>query len=59
MIADTTFLIHFAQEGLAARRGPARTFFAQQRSNIIRTSIVSVAVASIAFGSSGRRMGLL
>ena len=27
MIADTTFLIHFFDEGRAGRRGPARTFF--------------------------------
>jgi predicted nucleic acid-binding protein len=52
MIADTTFLIHFASEGFAGRRGRARTFFAQQRSNLIRTSIISVGEASVGFPTS-------
>lgn len=52
MIADTTFLVHFANEGRAGRPGPARTFFAQNRTALIRTSIISVAEISVMFRTS-------
>jgi hypothetical protein len=52
MIADTTFLIHFVNEGLAGRRGPARNFFAQHRSEIIRTTIISLGVVATGFETS-------
>ncbi|HEV7924840.1 MAG TPA: type II toxin-antitoxin system VapC family toxin [Verrucomicrobiae bacterium] len=52
MIADTTFLIHFAQEGEQGRRGPARTFLAQQRRANIRTSIISLAEVAAGFENS-------
>ena len=52
MIADTTFLIHFANEGTQGRRGPARTFLAQQRREIIRTSIISLAEVAAGFKNS-------
>ena len=42
MIADTTFLIHFFNEGRAGRRGPARTFFAENRTEAVRTTIISL-----------------
>jgi hypothetical protein len=38
MIADTTFLIRFHQEGRTGRGGPARMFFADHRREVIRTS---------------------
>jgi predicted nucleic acid-binding protein len=52
VIADTTFLIHFAQEGAQRRRGPARTFLAQQRKANIRTSIISLAEIAAGFENS-------
>jgi len=52
VIADTTFLIHFAQEGAQGRRGPARAFLAQQRRANIRTSIISLAEVAAGFESS-------
>jgi predicted nucleic acid-binding protein len=52
MIADTTFLIHFVNEGLVGRRGPARTFFAEHRSDVIRTSIISLGEVSPGFETS-------
>jgi predicted nucleic acid-binding protein len=52
VIADTTFLIHFAQEGAQGRRGPARTFLAQQRKANIRTSIISLAEIAAGFENS-------
>ena len=52
MIADTTFLIHFSQECMAERRGPARSFFATHRSAVIRTSIISLGEVSIGFETS-------
>jgi predicted nucleic acid-binding protein len=52
VIADTTFLIHFYREGDAGRRGPARTFFGQNRAEVIRTSIVSLAEIASGFPAS-------
>jgi predicted nucleic acid-binding protein len=52
MIADTTFLIHFAKEGAEGRRGPARTFLAQHRKENIRTSIISMAEVAAGFENS-------
>jgi predicted nucleic acid-binding protein len=52
MIADTTFLIQFANEGILRRSGPARMFFARNRREAIRTSIISVAEAAAGFDSS-------
>jgi predicted nucleic acid-binding protein len=52
MIADTTFLIHFLREGLSQRRGPAREFFSQHRSELIRTSIISLSEVAVSFRKS-------
>jgi len=52
MIADTTFLIQFANEGLEERRGPARMFFAAHRKEIIRTCIVSLGEVAVGFQTS-------
>ena len=52
MIADTTFLIHFLREERAGMPGPARAFFAQNRRQIIRTSIVSLAEVAVSFPNS-------
>lgn len=52
MIADTTFLIDFFQEGRAGRRGPARTFFAQRRTDVVRTSIISLGEIAPSFRTS-------
>ena len=52
MIADTTFLIEFANEAAQGRRGPARTFLARHRREIIRTSIISMAEVAAGFDNS-------
>jgi predicted nucleic acid-binding protein len=52
MIADTTFLIHFLNEGRAGRRGPARTFFAESRREATRTTIISVGEIAPSFAAS-------
>ncbi len=52
MIADTTFLIHFVNEGALGRRGPARAFLAHHRREIIRTSIISMAEVAAGFENS-------
>jgi predicted nucleic acid-binding protein len=52
MIADTTFLIQFANEGLAGRAGPARSFLANHRRESIRTCIVSLGEAAAGFETS-------
>lgn len=49
MIADTTFLIRWAEERTARRRGPARNFMARHRSEIVRTTIISLAEAAFSF----------
>lgn len=54
MIADTTFLIHYLQEGRASRMGSARTFFARHRTEPIRTSIISLAEIAVTFPTSMR-----
>jgi predicted nucleic acid-binding protein len=52
MIADTTFLIHFLQEGAQGRNGPTRLFLARHRREIIRTSIISLAEVAVGFTNS-------
>ena len=52
MIADTTFLIHFFNEGRTGRRGPARTFFAQNRMEATRTTIISLGEIAPSFEAS-------
>jgi predicted nucleic acid-binding protein len=52
MIADTTFLIEFANEETQGRRGRARTFLAQHRGENIRTSIISLAEVAAGFQNS-------
>ena len=52
MIADTTFLIHLLREQRAGLHGPARVFFARNRTQIIRTSIVSLAEVAVSFPDS-------
>jgi predicted nucleic acid-binding protein len=52
VIADTTFLIHFFNEGRAGRRGPARTFFAENRTEAVRTTIISLGEIALPFATS-------
>jgi hypothetical protein len=52
MIADTTFLTHFLEEGLTGRMGPARTFFARHRGQLIRTAIICIAEVAVIFPTS-------
>jgi len=52
MIADTTFLIQFVNEGAQGRRGPARSFLARHRMENIRTSIISLAEVAGGFKNS-------
>jgi predicted nucleic acid-binding protein len=52
MIADTTFLIDYLREGLAEQRGPARIFFAENRNQLIRTSVISLAEVAVSFPTS-------
>ncbi len=52
MIADTTFLIHFLQEGTQGRNGPARIFLARHRREAVRTSIISLAEVAVGFPKS-------
>jgi predicted nucleic acid-binding protein len=52
MIADTIFLIHFAREQAEGRSGPARSFLARHRREIIRTSIISLAEVAAGFQNS-------
>ena len=52
MIADTTFLIQFLREGMAGTPGPARAFFAGHRTEIIRTSAISLGEIAVAFPTS-------
>jgi hypothetical protein len=52
MIADTTFLTHFLEEGQASRMGPARAFFARHRGELIRTAIICIAEVAVIFPSS-------
>lgn len=54
MIADTTFLIHFYREGSVGQRGPARMFFAENRTMVIRTSIISLAEIAPSFDHSAK-----
>jgi predicted nucleic acid-binding protein len=48
---DTTFPSHWMLERGA---GPARTFFAQHRREIIRTSIISLAEIAVSFPTSSQ-----
>jgi predicted nucleic acid-binding protein len=52
MIADTTFLTHFLEEGQAGLIGPARTFFARHRRELIRTAITCLAEVAVIFPTS-------
>jgi predicted nucleic acid-binding protein len=52
MIADTTFLIQFVNEGAQGQRGPARMFLARHRRETIRTSVISIAEAAVGFENS-------
>ena len=53
MIADTTFLIHFMQEGRAAQHGPARQFFARHRRGaLVRTCIINLGEVAVSFQTS-------
>jgi predicted nucleic acid-binding protein len=52
MIADTTFLSDFLKEFRARSIGPARAFFAEDRSRSIRTTIISVTELAVMFPHS-------
>jgi predicted nucleic acid-binding protein len=52
MIADTTFLIDWSEEMRSRRIGRARTFIAQRRPDVVRTTIVSLAEVAAGFASS-------
>ena len=52
MIADTTFLTHFLDEGRAGRTGAARGFFAQHRTEVVRTTIICIAEVAVTFPNS-------
>jgi len=52
VIADTTFLVHFFNEGRAGRRGPARTFFAENRTEAVRTNVISLGEIAPSFEAS-------
>jgi predicted nucleic acid-binding protein len=52
MIADTTFLIHWSREKQAHRIGPALTFSAAQRRQVVRTSVISLAEVAVSFPDS-------
>ncbi len=49
MIADTTFLIHWAQEKRDQRIGAARAFMARHHPQVMRTTIISLAEAAFSF----------
>ena len=53
MIADTSFLIHLMRERDEGRRGPALSFLAAQRGQVVRTCIVSIAEIAVGFRRSG------
>lgn len=52
MIADTTFLIQFADEEVAGLSGPARVFFAHHRRELVRKCIISMAEVATGFETS-------
>ncbi len=52
MIADTTILIHFFNEGRTGSRGPARTFFVENRKEATRTTIISLGEIAPSFATS-------
>jgi predicted nucleic acid-binding protein len=52
MIADTTFLSDFLKEFRKEKIGPARTFFSENRSKQLRTTVISVAELAILFSNS-------
>jgi predicted nucleic acid-binding protein len=52
MIADTTFLVHLLQEDQTRRAGPARAFLARHRSEVIRTTIISMGEIAVIFPNS-------
>jgi predicted nucleic acid-binding protein len=52
MIADTTFLSDWLRERRPRTVGPARTFLARHRAQVIRTSIISLAEIAVSFPTS-------
>src|SRR5437764_3922851 len=54
MIADTTFLVHWVRETRTLRIGPARTFIARHRLEVVRTTIISLAEVAISFPTADR-----
>ncbi len=52
MIADTTFLIHFLRENATGEGVRALAFFARHRTEIIRTSAISIGEVAVAFQNS-------
>ena len=52
MIADTTFLGDFLKEFRTDSVGPARTFLAENRSKLVRTTVISVAEFAVMFPGS-------
>ena len=53
MIADTNFLGEYLRESIRGATGPACSFFAQHRREVIRTSIISLAEVAVLFPTSG------
>jgi hypothetical protein len=53
MIADTTFVSDLLQEFRSGKTGPARAFFARNRTKQIRTTIISAAELAVLFPTSG------
>lgn len=52
MIADTTFLVHYVDEYRNGVAGPAQSFFARNRTEIIRTSIISIGEIAVSFDAN-------
>ena len=52
MIADTTFLVQYIAENRDHVAGPARSFFAQNRTEVIRTSFISIGEVAVSFDAS-------
>jgi predicted nucleic acid-binding protein len=52
MIADTTFLVQLLREDQAGRTGPARTFLARHRHEMVRTTVISMAEIAVIFPNS-------
>ncbi len=52
MIADTTFLAHWANEQRTGIVGPAGIWFSRNRSRSIRTTVVSLSEVAVSFPTS-------